>query len=50
METMKYSDLAKQGRLPCCVIKVGSRYRVPTAELLALLGASLPAGGVSPER
>lgn len=30
-------QLAKQGKFPCRVIKVGSRYRVVTASLLELL-------------
>lgn len=35
--TKAYS-LAKTDRFPCRVIKVGESYRVPTADLLRLLG------------
>jgi excisionase family DNA binding protein len=31
--------LARTGTLPCPVFRVGARYRVPTAPLLALLAA-----------
>jgi len=31
-------DLARRGRFPCRVLRVGNRYIVPTAELLRLLG------------
>lgn len=30
--------LARQGRFPCPVIKVGQQYRIPTIKLLRLLG------------
>jgi integrase len=33
-------ELARAGRFPCRIIRVGRNYRVPTAALLALLGAS----------
>ncbi|WP_376766275.1 helix-turn-helix domain-containing protein [Actinomadura litoris] len=32
-------QLAKSNELPCRVFRVGNCYRVPTADLLALLGA-----------
>lgn len=35
--TLSY-DLAAAGEFPCRVLKVGSRYRVVTADLLATLG------------
>lgn len=31
-------DLARRDEFPCRVLRVGSSYRVPTAELLRLLG------------
>jgi excisionase family DNA binding protein len=31
-------DLARRGEFPCRVLHIGSSYRVPTAELLRLLG------------
>jgi predicted DNA-binding transcriptional regulator AlpA len=31
-------ELARRGEFPCRVLHVGSSYRVPTAELLRLLG------------
>jgi predicted DNA-binding transcriptional regulator AlpA len=34
----KSYELAKTGRFPCRVIRVGKSYLVPTAELLTLLG------------
>ena len=37
--------LARAGRFPCRVLTVGSTYRVPTADLLAVLGVG-PAPGV----
>ena len=33
--------LARRGEFPCRVIHVGSSYRVPTAELLRVLGIDL---------
>ncbi|HEY3684796.1 MAG TPA: DNA-binding protein [Streptosporangiaceae bacterium] len=33
--------LARNGTFPCRVIRVGEVYRVPTAELLALLGIDI---------
>ena len=35
--TLAY-DLAKKGRFPCPVLKVGRLYKVPRAGLLAVLG------------
>jgi hypothetical protein len=34
----KAYDLARRGRFPCRVIRIGEIYRVPTAGLLELLG------------
>lgn len=34
-------QLAKRGEFPCRVLHVGSSYRVPTAELLRILGIDL---------
>ena len=34
-------DLARRGAFPCRVLHVGSSYRVPTAELLRVLGIDL---------
>lgn len=31
-------DLARRGKFPCRVLHMGSSYRVPTAELLRVLG------------
>lgn len=31
-------ELARRGQFPCRVLRVGSSYRVPTAELLPILG------------
>ena len=31
-------ELARRGAFPCRVLRVGSSYRVPTAELLRVLG------------
>ena len=31
-------DLARRGKFPCRVLHIGSSYRVPTAELLRVLG------------
>jgi len=33
--------LARRGEFPCRVLRVGSSYRVPTAELLRILGINL---------
>jgi excisionase family DNA binding protein len=33
-------EMARAGRFPCRTIRVGAKWRVPTAELLALLGLS----------
>lgn len=34
-------ELARRGEFPCRVLHVGSSYRVPTAELLHVLGIDL---------
>ena len=34
-------ELARRGEFPCRVLHVGSSYRVPTAELLRVLGIDL---------
>ncbi|MDL4770743.1 helix-turn-helix transcriptional regulator [Actinomadura xylanilytica] len=31
-------ELAKNNQFPCRIIRIGSTYRVPTADLLSLLG------------
>ena len=36
----KAYELARHGEFPCLVIRVGDLYRVSTADLLRLLGAS----------
>ncbi|MBA9007309.1 helix-turn-helix domain-containing protein [Thermomonospora cellulosilytica] len=36
-------DLAKRGEFPCKVLRIGTSYRVPTANLLTLLGMATPA-------
>lgn len=33
-------ELAKRGEFPCRIIRVGTAYRVPTAELRKLLGVT----------
>ena len=38
--TTSYS-LAREGAFPCRVIRAGTAYRVPTVELLRLLGVEL---------
>ncbi len=40
-------DLARRGEFPCRVLHIGSSYRVPTAELLRVLGID-PAGQPAP--
>ena len=40
--------LAKAGKFPCRVLRVGNRYRVPTADLLAVLGLADGGEGGSP--
>ena len=40
--------LARAERFPCRVIKVGAAYRVPTPELLRLLGLDPPATTAAP--
>jgi predicted DNA-binding transcriptional regulator AlpA len=41
-------ELARRGQFPCRVLRIGSSYRVPTADLMCVLG--IPAGerGTSP--
>jgi excisionase family DNA binding protein len=36
-------ELVRRGEFPCRVLSVGSSYRVPTADLLRLLGIERPA-------
>jgi Helix-turn-helix domain len=36
--------LARDGAFPCRIVRVGAVYRVPTAELLAVLGLEPTAG------
>lgn len=31
-------QLARSGALPCSVVRVGGRYRIPTADLMRVLG------------
>jgi len=38
---------ARNGTFPCRVIRVGRRYRVPTADLHVILGLAPPASGPS---
>ena len=38
-------ELARAGEFPCPVVRVGKTYRVPTADLLALLGMGLHQAG-----
>jgi hypothetical protein len=40
--TLAY-DLARRGRFPCRVLRLGNRYLIPTADLLRTLGVE--AGG-----
>jgi excisionase family DNA binding protein len=35
-------ELARQGEFPCRVLRVGSSYRVPTADLMRVLGIEPP--------
>ena len=41
--TLAY-ELARRGRFPCRVLRVGNRYLIPTADLLRTLSASRPEG------
>lgn len=34
-------ELARRGEFPCRVLRIGSSYRVPTADLLRVLGIDL---------
>jgi hypothetical protein len=36
-------ELARTGSFPCRVVRIGKTYHVPTANLLALLGVTMPA-------
>lgn len=40
-------ELARRGEFPCRVLRVGSSYRIPTADLLRVLGIE-PASGQDP--
>jgi hypothetical protein len=42
MGRTKSYELARAGRFPCPVLRVGRRYLVPAAGLLALLGLDHP--------
>ena len=35
-------DLARRGEFPCRVLRIGSSYRIPTADLLRVLGIEPP--------
>lgn len=35
-------ELARRGEFPCRVLRVGSSYRVPTADLMRILGVEPP--------
>jgi hypothetical protein len=43
----KSYELARSGHFPCRILRVGNTYRVPTPELLTLLG--YPGGARRPE-
>lgn len=45
----KSYELVREGTFPCPVITVGRTYRVPTADLLALLGLSLASSRNQPD-
>jgi hypothetical protein len=45
----KSYELARAGRFPCPVLRVGRSYLVPTAGLLTLLGLDQSAGQPTPE-
>jgi hypothetical protein len=36
----KAYELAQQGQFPCRIVRVGDLYKVPTADLLRLLGVT----------
>lgn len=40
-------ELARRGEFPCRVLRIGSSYRVPTADLLRILGIE-PSGQAAP--
>lgn len=45
----KAYQLASVGKFPCRVIRIGNHYNVPTAELLQLLGVTVPSLRASTE-
>lgn len=40
-------ELARRDEFPCRIIRIGGCYRVPTAELLSVLGAERSSSGSS---
>jgi len=42
-------ELARRDEFPCRVLRVGSSYRVPTADLMRVLGVEPPTPGEAPE-
>jgi excisionase family DNA binding protein len=41
-------ELARRGKFPCRILRLGSSYRVPTAELLRILGIAQDPGSTPP--
>jgi excisionase family DNA binding protein len=41
-------ELARRGKFPCRILRLGSSYRVPTAELLRVLGIAQDADSAPP--
>jgi excisionase family DNA binding protein len=41
-------ELARRGEFPCRILRLGSSYRVPTAELLRVLGIAQDGGSTPP--
>jgi excisionase family DNA binding protein len=41
-------ELARRGEFPCRILRIGSSYRVPTAELLRVLGIAQDPGSTLP--
>jgi excisionase family DNA binding protein len=41
-------ELARRGEFPCRILRLGSSYRVPTAELLRVLGVAQDTGSPPP--
>jgi len=41
--------LARRGEFPCRVLRVGSSYRIPTADLMRVLGVEPPTPEEAPE-